>query len=91
MININKSEVKVTGSATTIIAEYATLTKALNESLSDTLGKEEAEELLNRSYELAFMSDDELDSLQKETQKKYGTSIPKAFIKDALNGNGKRS
>ena len=62
MIKSNMGEVEISGTTTIILAEFSTLTKGMVESLTENYGKDEAKEIVERSYKRGLMS-------EKETRK----------------------
>lgn len=60
MIKSNMGEVEISGTTTIILAEFSALTKSMVESLTDNYGKDEAKEMVERSYKRGLMSDKEI-------------------------------
>lgn len=60
MIKSNMVEVEISGTTTIILAEFSALTKGMVESLTDNYGKDEAKEMVERSYKRGLMSDKEI-------------------------------
>lgn len=59
MIKSNMGEVEISGTTTIILAEFSTLTKGMVESLTENYGKDEAKEIVERSYKRGLMSEKE--------------------------------
>jgi hypothetical protein len=53
-------EVEISGTTTIILAEFSALTKGMVESLTENYGKDEAKEMVERSYKRGLMSEKEL-------------------------------
>lgn len=64
MIKSNIGEVEINGTTTIILADFSTLTKGMVESLTENYGKDEAKEMVERSYKRGLMSENEI---RKET------------------------
>ena len=62
MIKSNMGEVEISGTTPIILAEFSALTKGMVESLTENYGKDEAKEIVERSYKRGLMS-------EKETRK----------------------
>ena len=60
MIKSNMGEVEISGTTTIILAEFSALTKGMVESLTDNYGKDEAKEMVERSYKRGLMSEKEI-------------------------------
>ena len=60
MIKSNMGEVEISGTTTIILAEFSALTKGMVESLTENYGKDEAKEMVERSYKRGLMSKKEL-------------------------------
>lgn len=60
MIKSNMGEVEISGTTTIILAEFSALTKGIVESLTDNYGKDEAKEMVERSYKRGLMSENEI-------------------------------
>ena len=60
MIKSNMGEVEISGTTTIILAEFSELTKGMVESLTENYGKDEAKEMVERSYKRGLMSEKEL-------------------------------
>ena len=60
MIKSNMGEVEISGTTTIILAEFSALTKGMVESLTDNYGKDEAKEIVERSYKRGLMSEKEI-------------------------------
>lgn len=60
MIKSNMGEVEINGTTTIILAEFSALTKGMVESLTENYGKDEAKEMVERSYKRGLMSEKEL-------------------------------
>ena len=60
MIKSNMGEVEIIGTTTIILAEFSALTKGMVESLTDNYGKDEAKEMVERSYKRGLMSEKEI-------------------------------
>lgn len=60
MIKSNIGEVEISGTTTIILAEFSVLTKCMVESLTENYGKDEAKEMVERSYKRGLMSEKEL-------------------------------
>lgn len=60
MIKSNIGEVEISGATTIILAEFSELTKGMVESLTDNYGKDEAKEMVERSYKRGLMSEKEI-------------------------------
>ena len=60
MIKSNIGEVEISGTTTIILAEFSALTKGMVESLTENYGKDEAKEMVERSYKRGLMSEKEL-------------------------------
>lgn len=60
MIKSNMGEVEISGTTTIILAEFSALTKGMVESLTENYGKDEAKEMVERSYKRGLMSEKEL-------------------------------
>ena len=60
MIKSNMGEVEISGTTTIILAEFSELTKGMVESLTENYGKDEAKEMVERSYKGGLMSEKEL-------------------------------
>lgn len=60
MIKSNMGEVEISGTTTIILAEFSALTKGMVESLTENYGKDEAKEMVDRSYKRGLMSEKEL-------------------------------
>lgn len=60
MIKSNMGEVEINGTTTIILAEFSSLTKGMVESLTENYGKDEAKEMVERSYKRGLMSEKEL-------------------------------
>lgn len=60
MIKSNMGEVEISGTTTIIMAESSALTKGMVESLTENYGKDEAKEMVERSYKRGLMSEKEL-------------------------------
>ena len=60
MIKSNMGEVEISGTTTIILAEFSALTKGMVESLTENYGKEEAKEMVERSYKRGLMSEKEI-------------------------------
>lgn len=60
MIKSNMGEVEISGTTTIIMAEFSALTKGMVESLTENYGKDEAKEMVERSYKRGLMSEKEL-------------------------------
>ena len=57
MIKSNMGEVEISGTTTIILAEFSALTKGIVESLTENYGKDEAKEMVERSYKRGLMSE----------------------------------
>ena len=57
MIKSNIGEVEISGTTTIILAELSALTKGMGESLTENYGKDEAKEMVERSYKRGLMSE----------------------------------
>lgn len=60
MIKSNMGEVEINGTTTIILAEFSALTKGMVESLTENYGKDDAKEMVERSYKRGLMSENEL-------------------------------
>lgn len=60
MVKSNMGEVEINGTTTIILAEFSSLTKGMIESLTENYGKDEAKEMVERSYKRGLMSEKEL-------------------------------
>ena len=60
MIKSNIGEVEISGTTTIILSEFSALTKGMVESLTENYGKDEAKEMVERSYKRGLMSEKEL-------------------------------
>ena len=60
MIKSNMGEVEISGTTTIILAEFSSITKGMVESLTENYGKEEAKEMVERSYKRGLMSEKEI-------------------------------
>ena len=60
MIKSNMGEVEINGTTTIILAEFSALTKGMVESLTENYGKDEAKEMVERSYKRGLMSEKEI-------------------------------
>ena len=60
MIKSNMWEVEINWTTTIILAEFSALTKGMVESLTENYGKDEAKEMVERSYKRGLMSEKEL-------------------------------
>ena len=60
MIKSNMGEVEISGTTTIILADFSVLTKGMVESLAENYGKEEAKEMVERSYKRGLMSEKEI-------------------------------
>lgn len=60
MIKSNMGEVEISGTTTIILAEFSALTKGMVESMTDNYGKDEAKEMVERSYKRGLMSEKEI-------------------------------
>lgn len=60
MIKSNMGEVEISGTTTIILAEFSSLTKGMVESLTENYGKDEAKEMVERSYKRGLMSEKEI-------------------------------
>ena len=60
MIKSNMGEVEISGTTTIILADFSALTKGMVESLTENYGKDEAKEMVERSYKRGLMSEKEL-------------------------------
>ena len=60
MIKSNIGEVEISGTTTIILAEFSALTKGMVESLTENYGKDEAKEMVERSYKRGLMSEKEI-------------------------------
>ena len=60
MIKSNIGEVEISGTTTIILAEFSALTKGIVESLTENYGKDEAKEMVERSYKRGLMSEKEI-------------------------------
>ena len=60
MIKSNMGEVEINGTTTIILAEFSALTKGMVESLTENYGKDEAKEIVERSYKRGLMSEKEI-------------------------------
>ncbi len=60
MIKSNMGEVEISGTTTIILAEFSSLTKGIVESLTENCGKDEAKEMVERSYKRGLMSEKEI-------------------------------
>ena len=60
MIKSNMGEVEISGTTTIILAEFSALTKGMVESLTENYGKDEAKEIVERSYKRGLMSEKEI-------------------------------
>ena len=60
MIKSNMGEVEISGTTTIILAEFSALTKGMAESLTENYGKDEAKEMVERSYKRGLMSEKEI-------------------------------
>lgn len=60
MIKSNMGEVEISGTTTIILAEFSALTKGMVESLTENYGKDEAKEMVERSYKRGLMSEKEI-------------------------------
>jgi hypothetical protein len=60
MIKSNMGEVEINGTTTIILAEFSSLTKGMVESLTENYGKDEAKEMVERSYKRGLMSEKEI-------------------------------
>ncbi|OUO78217.1 hypothetical protein B5F53_11760 [Blautia sp. An249] len=61
MIKCNKGQVEIVGKGNNILTEYTVLTKNLKDHFS--------EEILREAFELAFMSEEELDKKLEEVKR----------------------
>lgn len=61
MIKCNMGSTEIRGCVTTILSEYSCITKCIFQALAETESKEEAQKTIKTSFDLAFMSDEELD------------------------------
>ena len=60
MIKSNMGEVEISGTTTIILAEFSALTKGMVESQTENYGKDEANEMVERSYKRGLMSEKEI-------------------------------
>ena len=60
MIKSNMGEFEINGTTTIILAEFSALTKGMVESLTENYGKDEAKEMVERSYKRGLMSEKEI-------------------------------
>ena len=60
MIKSNMGEVEISGTTTIILAEFSALTKGMVESLTENYGKDEAKEMVERSYKRGLISENEI-------------------------------
>lgn len=60
MIKSNMGEVEINGTTMIILAEFSALTKGMVESLTENYGKDEAKEMVERSYKRGLMSEKEI-------------------------------
>lgn len=60
MIKSNMGEVEIRGITTIILAEFSALTKGMVESLTENYGKDEAKEMVERSYKRGLISEKEI-------------------------------
>ena len=60
MIKSNMGEVEISGTTTIILAEFSSLTKGMVEGLTENYGKDEAKEMVERSYKRGLMSENEI-------------------------------
>ena len=60
MIKSNMGEVEISGTTTIILAEFSALTKGMVESLTENYGKDEAKEMVERSYKRGLMRENEI-------------------------------
>lgn len=60
MIKSNMGEVEISGSTPIVMAEFSALTKGMVESLTENYGKDEAKEMVERSYKRGLMSEKEI-------------------------------
>ena len=60
MIKSNMGEVEISGTTTIILAEFSALTKGMVESMTENYGKDEAKEMVERSYKRGLMSEKEI-------------------------------
>lgn len=60
MIKSNMGAVEINGATPIIMAEFSALTKGMVESLTENYGKDEAKEMVERSYKRGLMSEKEI-------------------------------
>ena len=60
MIKSNMGKVEISGTTTIILAEFSSITKGMVESLTENYGKDEAKEMVERSYKRGLMSEKEI-------------------------------
>ena len=60
MIKSNMGEVEISGTTTIILAEFSELTKGMVESMTENYGKDEAKQMVERSYKRGLMSEKEI-------------------------------
>lgn len=83
LIELNeKKYVKIEGKPNILLAELTVVIQELYKIFSEKEGEETSKCLLNEVFEVAFLSDDELESRKKEIQKKI---IQKMFEDMANN------
>ena len=60
MIKSDMGEVEISGVTPIIMAEFSALTKGMVESLTENYGKDEAKEMVEKSYKRGLMSEKEI-------------------------------
>lgn len=60
MIKSDMGTVEISGTTPIIMAEFSSLTKGMVESLTENYGKDEAKEMVEKSYKRGLMSEKEI-------------------------------
>ena len=82
MIKVNRGNIEINGNYATVLSEYTVLTRNLNEALRDKLGAEESRKNLERCFNDAFKTVDELEAEVMKLLKETNKQTTKALIED---------
>ena len=85
MIKCSMGATEIMGDTSTIIAEYTCITKCIFRAFAETDSKEAAQKTIKKSFDLAFISDEELD----EEREKLKANIDKLLSE--LFGGGRNA
>ena len=77
MITCERGRSRLSGTVTGLLSEYAVITRHILEMLEEDRPRESAEKILKETFELAFMSEEEMKEKKEEL---LGELLKKIFM-----------